>query len=97
MAERDLAEAIEDGKREAPKRMVDGELVPDERHLPSVEIWQSARDRKGERIWHNVLPLTMSASGFVIAALAPYRLSFSKYVAAAEAARRDPFFALDAA
>ncbi|MBM4783179.1 MAG: VTC domain-containing protein, partial [Archangiaceae bacterium] len=35
--------------------------------------------------------------GNVIAALAPYRLSFSKYVAAAEAARRDPFFALDAA
>lgn len=35
--------------------------------------------------------------GNVIAALGPYRLSFSKYVAAAEAARRDPFFALDAA
>lgn len=35
--------------------------------------------------------------GNVIAALAPYRLSFSKYVAAAQAARRDPFFALDAA
>ena len=50
VAERDLAEAIEDGKREAPKRMVDGELVPDERHLPSVEIWQSARDRKAEAV-----------------------------------------------
>ena len=28
-------------------------------------------DRHGERVWHNVIPLAMSASGFVIAALAP--------------------------
>jgi hypothetical protein len=35
--------------------------------------------------------------GQVVGALAPYRLSFSKYVSAATAARRDPFFTMDAA
>jgi len=50
-AERDLADAINANTRtDLPKRLIDGELVPDERHLPDVEIWQGKRDRAAERV-----------------------------------------------
>lgn len=39
--------------------------------IPTMIYVGRSSDRKGERIWHNVLPLAMSASGFVIAAMAP--------------------------
>lgn len=50
-AERDLAEAINANTRaDLPKRLIDGELVPDERHLPDVDIWRGNRDRAAERV-----------------------------------------------
>jgi len=39
--------------------------------IPTMMLIGRSSDRQGERIWHNILPLAMSASGFVIAALAP--------------------------
>ncbi len=39
--------------------------------IPTMIYVGRSSDRNGERIWHNVLPLAMSASGFVIAAMAP--------------------------
>lgn len=39
--------------------------------IPTMIFVGRSSDRKGERIWHNAIPLAMSASGFVIAALAP--------------------------
>ena len=39
--------------------------------IPTMIFVGRSSDRNGERIWHNVFPLAMSASGFVIAALAP--------------------------
>ena len=38
--------------------------------IPTMMLVGRSSDRKGERIWHNVIPLAVSASGFVIAALA---------------------------
>lgn len=49
-AEQDLAEALEDNQPGAPQRLVDGELVPDERHRPTVHIWQQNRDRKADAV-----------------------------------------------
>lgn len=49
-AERDLADAIDANTRNQPKRLIDGELVPDERNLPTVDIWQRKRDRAAERV-----------------------------------------------
>src|SRR4029077_8663275 len=39
--------------------------------IPTMIFVGRSSDRKGERIWHNIFPLAMSASGFVIAAMAP--------------------------
>jgi len=39
--------------------------------IPVMIFVGRSSDRKGERIWHNAIPLAMSACGFVIAALAP--------------------------
>jgi ACS family tartrate transporter-like MFS transporter len=39
--------------------------------IPTMIFVGRSSDRKGERIWHNAIPLAMSACGFVIAALAP--------------------------
>ncbi|MEO8300987.1 MAG: MFS transporter [Rhizomicrobium sp.] len=39
--------------------------------IPTMIFVGRSSDRHGERIWHNVFPLTMSASGFAIAAVAP--------------------------
>ena len=39
--------------------------------IPTMIFVGRSSDRSGERIWHNVFPLAMSASGFVVAATAP--------------------------
>ena len=39
--------------------------------IPTMIFVGRSSDRNGERIWHNILPLAMSASGFIIAAMAP--------------------------
>jgi ACS family tartrate transporter-like MFS transporter len=39
--------------------------------IPVMMVVGRSSDRSGERIWHNIFPLVMSACGFVIAALAP--------------------------
>ena len=39
--------------------------------IPTMIFVGRSSDRGGERIWHNIFPLAMSATGFVIAALAP--------------------------
>jgi len=39
--------------------------------IPAMIFVGRSSDRHVERIWHNVIPLAMSASGFIIAALAP--------------------------
>jgi len=39
--------------------------------IPTMIFVGRSSDRHVERIWHNAVPLAMSASGFVIAALAP--------------------------
>jgi len=39
--------------------------------IPTMIFVGRSSDRNGERIWHNILPLAMSGSGFIIAAMAP--------------------------
>jgi ACS family tartrate transporter-like MFS transporter len=39
--------------------------------IPVMIFVGRSSDRKGERIWHNAIPLAISACGFVIAAMAP--------------------------
>jgi ACS family tartrate transporter-like MFS transporter len=45
--------------------------VPYAAAMVSMMIVGRSSDKSGERIWHNILPLTMAICGLVIAALAP--------------------------
>ncbi len=67
---------------------------------PRPERWRPLQGRDGAEAWQLVEVKFRSARpwwlGQVTQALSPWRVSFSKYVAAMLEAKRDPFFTLDA-
>lgn len=70
-------------------------LVADERHWRSIEGGDDGQPRALVEVkFHSARPWWL---GHFAEHLAPWRVSFSKYVAAALQARSDPFFTMDAA
>ncbi len=66
--------------------------------VPRPQAWRSVSGHDG----HSLVEVKFRQArpwwlGGLVRMLAPWRVSFSKYVAAALAARQDPFFAVDAA
>lgn len=67
--------------------------------VPDPSTWRTMPEGGADRVLLEVKFRTTRPwwLGTLIGSLAPWRVSFSKYVAAAMAARRDPFFTMDAA